>query len=191
MFHRTKKQVEHSAPSTIIIFSREDPSLITSEAVLNFCTPDLKPVGPASKTIQFMTGSSYEKSIQQSLNKNGRVPLGHLRKLKTAATVSAWVHNFNAPKYKMNIKQTPSLQNQYLTQVLPQLKSDGIERVTILPNDLASLGYPLPKLCKLHHKLSGIIVRNTTSTSRKFSYLYKPKPMWKTPCLPNGAKAPP
>ena len=144
-FFRTRNRVIHSAPSTKIIISREDPSLITSEAVINFCTPDLKPVGPASKSIQLMAGPNYKKLIQQSLNKNGRIPLGHLRKLKGAATASAWVYNFNAPKYKIDIKQTPTLLYKYLTQALHQLKGEGIERVIIPPNDLVSLGYPLTK----------------------------------------------
>ena len=92
-----------------------------------------------------MAGPAYKKSIQQSLNKNGRIPLGHLRKLKGTATASAWVYNFNAPKYKINIKQTPSLLYQYITKALHQLKGDGIERVIIPPNDLTFLGYPLVK----------------------------------------------
>ena len=89
-----------------------------------------------------MASSTYKKLIQQSLNKNGRVPLGHLRKLKGAAMASAWVYNFNVPKYKIDIKQMPSLLYKYLTQVLHQLKSDGIERIITPPNDLTSLGYP-------------------------------------------------
>ena len=54
--------------STKIFISREDPSAITSDAILNFFTPDLKPVHPASKSVQLMAGPTYKKSIQPSLN---------------------------------------------------------------------------------------------------------------------------
>ena len=149
IFHRTNKRVFHNAPSTTIAISREDPSAIPAEAIINLVTPDLKPIGPASKSVQLAAGRTHKKLIQQSLNKNGRLNLGHGRKIKGTSISSMWVYNLNLPHYKMNKKETPTLVYKYLTKALESLKEDKIDRIVIPPNDLTSLGYSETKALQL------------------------------------------
>ena len=149
VFHRTNKRVFHEAPSTTIAISREDPSSIPAEAIVNLVTPDLKPIGPASKSVQLAAGKTHKKLIQQSLSKEGRLSLGHCRKIKGTAISSMWVYNLNLPHCKMNKKGTPTMVYKYLTKTLETMKNDKVDRIIIPPNDLISLGYSETKALQI------------------------------------------
>ena len=128
----------HYAPQASIAISREDPSSIPSDAVLNITTPEMKPVGPSSKSVQLAGGLSYKKLVAQSLNKDGRLQMGKTRKLKGTSTSSIWVYNITLPKFKMNKKETPTLVYKYLMRALETFRQDGLDRIVIPPNDLMS-----------------------------------------------------
>ena len=94
-FRRTKNWVTYKAPKTQILVGQMYPALVTADCILNFTTNQLKPVGPVSKSIQLVGRSEYKKRLQTSLNKNGPLNMGSIRRIEGGGTNSLWVYNIN------------------------------------------------------------------------------------------------
>ena len=99
-FHRVRKWVDYQVAKTKVSVSRQDPSTIIADCILNFTNLQQKPVGPISKSMQLAGGPEYRKELQKNISRHGELTMGNIRKINGGCTNVLWIYNVNLPKYK-------------------------------------------------------------------------------------------
>ena len=148
-FRRIRNWHKYKAPKTKIMVGRTDPASIPADCIFNFTTNQLKPTGPVSKSIQLAGGPDYKKSLQTSLNKNGLLNMGSVRRIEGGCTNVLWIYNINLPKYQLGKQLAPNTIYKVLTNALEIAAKSKVKKLIISPTDLISLNYTSTKAVEL------------------------------------------
>ena len=170
-FRRTKNWVKYKAPKTQILVGRMDPALASADCIINFTTNQLKPIGPVSKSIQLTGGSDYKKKLQTSLNKNGPLNMGSIRKIEGGCTNSLWIYNVNLPRFKLGKTIAPNTVYKILQTALENAVKSKINKIILSPTDLISLDYSSTRAVEL---ITQIIWDYCQSDKPQFSEILVP-----------------
>ena len=168
-FRRIRNWKKFKAPKTQILVGRTDPSSIPADCIFNFTTNQLKPIGPISKSIQLAGGPQYRKSLQTSLNKNGLLKMGSVRRLEGGCTNVLWIYNINLPRYKLGKEIAPDTVYKVLTNALEIAAKSQVKKLIISPTDLISLDYSSTKSVEL---ISQVIWDYCHSDKTQFTEIY-------------------
>ena len=170
-FRRVKNWNKYKASKTDIFIGRSDPVTVSADCIFNFTTNQLKPVGPVSKSVQLAGGPQYRKSLQTSLNKNGLLNMGSVRRIEGGCTNVLWIYNINLPRFKLGKDVAPNTVYKVLTNALEIAAKSQIKKLIISPTDLVSLDFTSTKAVEL---ISQVIWDYCHSDKIPFSEIYIP-----------------
>ena len=148
-FNKTDYREQVTFKNTNIVISREDPSQVKADVIINFIDPKLKPIGPVSRNLQKSAGDDYKQAIKKNLSQEGELEVSENRLFSGRKLNSLWVLNVHLPKYKMNTQISSTLVYRAIVKTLMTVCDNNHKVVLLSPTDIPCLGYSEAKVLRI------------------------------------------